>query len=375
VNPTEGRQGVAARQAIGGEFPLELRAVAPAVASLQRWLNGLGAGQVNLYNSGRVALRAWLRAQAGRGADALVLPAYVCDSVLQAAAGTGVSWRFRFLPVTDALEPDPAAVLAAARDATDRACLLAIPLFGFAYSAPLREAFDAAEALGTAVAWDLTHGLLSSWARECVGTSVASLRKWCGLPDGGATLGTALGSSGPQNDDTAFAELRRGAMSAKRSWLEGAPGGEEPFLDALQAAERRLDDERGLPGISALSRDLLGSVSVPDVVARRRANAMALIRELAGVPGVHLLREDFPSDVCPFGVPVLVDNRDRVRAGLAAQRVFCPVHWPVPAGIAGAEFPETHRLAARMLTLPCDQRYDEGDMIRLGGLLRASTAG
>jgi nucleotide-binding universal stress UspA family protein len=367
------------RRSIGGEFPLHDSSDAAPSSTLLHQLEQLAAGDLHLFASGRGALRALLRAQAAEGRDTLILPGYICDSVLRATKYAGTDWRLRFLHVTPTLEPDANELVAESRRAGARGLVLAVPLFGFDYSDALREAVRGARDHGSTVAWDLTHGLFSDWAEQCEGPRVASLRKWCGLPDGGALLGGGaqivhvMGRpSGREIGPAArFVRLRLDGMGLKGAWVSGASGSEDAFLRLLQHAERELDGVRGTPPISPTGLSLTASVNAVELGHRRRLNYNVLLDGIRSIPGIRLLHPDLPAAVCPFGLPVLVDDRDRVRARLAAGRAFCPVHWPVPASVPRNNFPEVHELAGRALTLPVDQRYGPDDMARLTTMLRS----
>ena len=153
--------------------------------------------------------------------------------------------------------------------------------------------------------------------------------------------------------------------------MSGASGSEDAFLRLLQHAERELDGVRGTPPIRPIGLSLTASVNAVEVGHRRRLNYNVLLDGIRSIPGIRPLHPDLPAAVCPFGLPVLIDDRDRVRARLAAGRAFCPVHWPVPASVPRSDFPEIHELAGRALTLPVDQRYVPDDMARLTTMLRS----
>lgn len=367
------------RRSIGGEFPLQDASHPAPSSTLLHQLERLAAGDLQLFASGRGALRALLRAQAAEGRNTLILPGYICDSVLRATKYAGTGWQLRFLHVTPTLEPDANELAAESRRAGARGLVLAVPLFGFNYTDALREALRGARDSGSTVAWDLTHGLFSDWAQQCEGPRLASLRKWCGLPDGGALLGGGADivhvmgrlsgrGSGPA---ARFVRLRLDAMALKGAWLSGASGSEDVFLRLLQHAERELEAVRGTPPISSTGLSLAASVNGVELGHRRQLNYNVLLDGIRSIPGLRPLHPDLPSTVCPFGLPVLIDDRDRVRARLAAGRAFCPVHWPVPASVPRTNFPEVHALAGRALTLPVDQRYGPEDMARLTTMLRS----
>lgn len=50
-------------------------------------------------------------------------------------------------------------------------------------------------------------------------------------------------------------------------------------------------------------------------------------------------------------------GRDALRCRLMEHRIYCAVHWPFD-GVQADERPLARKLAAQMLSLPIDQRYD-----------------
>ena len=89
--------------------------------------------------------------------------------------------------------------------------------------------------------------------------------------------------------------------------------------------------------------------------ARRRRNYARLKDALVqlGVSPICRIAED----ACPLVLPVRVKDRDALRRRLMEHRIYCAVHWPFD-GVQADERPLTRTLAAQMLSLPIDQRYD-----------------
>jgi hypothetical protein len=73
-------------------------------------------------------------------------------------------------------------------------------------------------------------------------------------------------------------------------------------------------------------------------------------------------------EVVPLGFPIRVRNRDQIRQALFEHDIYPPVHWPIQ-GIVPAEFRDSHRLSAEIMTLLCDQRYSRQDMDRMAQLV------
>ena len=105
---------------------------------------------------------------------------------------------------------------------------------------------------------------------------------------------------------------------------------------------------------------LLGGIDYATIATRRRRNFEVLAAALDDVA----LFTELPEHVVPLGFPIVVPNRDEVREAFFAERIYPPVHWPI-ASVVPEHFEDSHRLSANIMTLPCDQRYDERDMQRL----------
>jgi len=102
-------------------------------------------------------------------------------------------------------------------------------------------------------------------------------------------------------------------------------------------------------------------------MACRRAN----FDILAGLlPDAALFRGS-SADFVPFGFPVRIARRDAVWQALCARRVFPARYWPALPSDPGA-FPTEHALSREILVLPCDQRYDSGDMRLVAAAYRES---
>ena len=87
----------------------------------------------------------------------------------------------------------------------------------------------------------------------------------------------------------------------------------------------------------------------------RRENARVLYEGLSGKVQFMFPIEDMD---CPLFVPVLLPNRDEVKAHLTKNEIYCPVHWPKPKGCDS-------NIYDLELSLICDQRYGIEDMERI----------
>lgn len=345
---------------IGGAFELDLKDVVGATAPPP-----LPTGTESV-TSGRTALSlvAQRLQSAGFGGRWLV-PAYLCPSVLQPLREARV--EIELYGVGTQLQPD-AGLLLRTIERDPPAVLLVIDYFGF----PPADA-DALSALRDActIVEDCVHGSLLELPDPAAGrigdVAFTSFRKYLPLPDGGVLVGSS-GDSLPPAAIAAVAphllgQLLRGAFGAGE--LSGDHI-ERAFLDLLARGDRTLDGRVPYEAMSEVSRTLLARIDLPEVAERRRRNFRALASLLAPDARWAPLFDCLPAGVSPLVYPLRIfgGRRDAVRAALAAQRIYCPVHWVLPAEIDRARFPDEHRLADEILGLPIDQRYEEEHMKR-----------
>jgi dTDP-4-amino-4,6-dideoxygalactose transaminase len=354
-----------ATSSIGGAFELDVESLfaAPRVPAT---LPG------ETVTSGRTALA--LVAQRHADGGKWLVPAYLCESVLQGLRLAAADIAFYSVGADLTVQPD--ALLRAVAEARPAAVLL-VDYFGFP---PMPEAAAAFRDLRgrCLVVEDCAHGSLLETPAAAAGTigdvAFTSFRKYLPLPDGGVLIGSEGESlppaRGPHVSARLLGQLLRGAFA------RGVVGGDEierGFLAAVEAGEAALDDQVPLEAMSEVGRRLLAGLDLADVCVRRRLNFATLHTLVAGLP-VQPLRAELPAGVSPLVYPVRIDGgrRNAVRAALAARRIFCPVHWPLPPEIDRARFADEHRLADEMLGLPVDQRYDGADMERIAGELASA---
>lgn len=159
--------------------------------------------------------------------------------------------------------------------------------------------------------------------------------------------------------------------------LKGLGAAEGDFVPLLQEAEKRFEKETLHPrSMSPLVRQLLIRANVHAIAQKRRKNWIYLNNLLQNLPSFSkgLFCPVFSSleqQEVPLGYPIRIIgvNRDVVRQRLAAQRIFCPVHWPLPHLPKNVMHTEDRRLSKEMMTLPIDQRLDERHLHRLADTL------
>lgn len=189
--------------------------------------------------------------------------------------------------------------------------------------------------------------------------SFYSCRKFVGVADGGvAYVGSSVSSVVFPEDDTSDHD---GHLYTRKEF--GAEAGFKEF----QENERKLDNQP-IRSMSGKTKEILGHIDYEMVVIRRRANWQylhSLLQERN-----HLSLSGLDSFACPMVYPFMVEEGERLRRKLIEGKVFVAKYWPnvLDDGIHKTEY----LLSNQIISIPCDQRYQEEEMERIVELLEVA---
>lgn len=309
---------------------------------------------VNLL-SGRTALRFIIDdLRKRRNVRRVLLPSYCCESMILPFLQAGM--KVDFYPVYRDLVGFPADADA------DADAVLLLDFFG--YTTPqTAEIARLAKRQGMTVIYDATHKLDGNPAAEAwADYSFCSFRKWfyCNYAkavrhDGDFALTPPL----PRYE--AYEGLRDEAAREKEAYMVGETNDKESYLRKFRAAEEMLDGTSEIYGGAPAVFEPRG------MIEKRRENAAYLMRQLKGIPGITLWREELKDTDTPLFLPILVDPslRGDLRSALIREQIYCPIHWP-----KSPYHGDCGELYDRELSLICDQRYDLTDMARMVGVIQ-----
>jgi hypothetical protein len=261
--------------------------------------------------------------------------------------------------------------------------------------------------------WELLAGLSGRVIEDrcqCVGPApdpedlrgdyaIGSYRKWLPTPDGAFCVRRNGPAPRPTSEpNRMMVRLRLAAGLLKQAREDGVAPGLDMLLETAQVDLFREGElcsdpngrtlqpagpashpeiELGAAGrrASRLSELLVQSADIEGIRARRLRNQSWLAAQLTDNSQVRLL-EPFSgairkSEVPLLALPVLCRDRDAVREKLYENRVFCAVHW-VDGNWSGQDGVPA-QLAATVLSLPIDQRYEPEDLERIVEVLRDSS--
>ena len=288
------------------------------------------------FQSARAAMAAALRQ---RAPTAVWLPHHVCGAVDDAMAQAGT--RVRRYMLADDLGPPESLELAAGE------WLVCVDYFGFSGTGIERAL---ARYGSSRVLVDASLALFRSPGQA--GATVFSARKFVGVPDGGWLV--APGPAPPVLAADEAASRRR----CRHLLLRRAGKAEDGYPHFLEA-EKSLGD-CSPRAMSALTERLLDRIDFDAVAERRVRNHAALAQALATFGLRTLLLQ---ASAVPLYCLLVEVDAPRLREALLARRIYTPRYWP--DAVPPAEDTVATALRDRTLYLPCDQRYDENDMLRL----------
>lgn len=186
--------------------------------------------------------------------------------------------------------------------------------------------------------------------RECLAT-IYSPRKFFGIPDGGL-----LFTSQPVTEPK---EIDDGSMARCSHLLKRLHERPEVGYQDFKNAEETLYDIKPRK-MSLLTDRLLTAIDYDACKNKRNTNFLFLHNKLKQLNDLNLVVSHIDGPMC---YPMLVDD-DTIRDRLLAKSIFVPTYWPEAFGrVELGSF--DRRLLEKCLALPCDQRYDQEDMVRI----------
>lgn len=328
---------------VGGFFGLEPPdCCGEADSVLARWVGAEGWTGFHNARSGF----AWLVRSLAPGT--VWMPSYLCADM--DVPTDAVKRRYRVDSSLRLADPDFEATLASGD------MVVAVAYFG----APVCERLRRIARRRRDVTWvedraqalviDDADGVADAWR-------LYSPRKLMGVGDGGLVVGPVDGLPAP--------EL---AAPPPSSLAAAAARAEAKTRRAVEAAYRLfvgIERDHAVANLSMAepTRIRLSSIAWSPMARRRRENFAVLdgLLQDHAAPVAERLR----GILAPFGLPLsLPKRRDEVAARLAADGLFCAVHWRDLGG--GPADATAGGVRDAMLTLPLDHRYGPEDMSRLG---------
>jgi len=295
-----------------------------------------------------------------------LLPPFTCHTVFEPFMSFG--YEIRTLPLNPDLSIN-AEDIAKYQEQYEAGVVLVHRYFGFDTLPGFNKVVQTLQRQGTVVIEDCTQCLYSSFTISEADYIVASIRKWCGVPDGGfAICKEGVFSPKPTQTDTKMVETKRIASELKYKYLYEGEGDKPTFKAKYREAEALLDNQEAYYSIGELSANIQAELDLEILKKKRRNNYKILLDGILKDKGLKVIFDNLPNDVVPLYFPLLVDDREAVQSLLADNDIYAPVVWPKedncpPIGDI------SNSIYEKILCIPIDQRYDEDDMQRIVNVL------
>jgi dTDP-4-amino-4,6-dideoxygalactose transaminase len=332
-------------QVIGGMFGLE--GITEVNYSAPTFMHEQNLLLVNARSGFRILAEMLLPSQ-------IWMPSYICDVMLQAVNCRNV----RFYEVNYDLAITSLDWL---EDIEPGDLVILIDYFGFPFDSSVATLL---KEKGAWVLEDASQALLTGQVGLSSDFVLFSPRKFLGVPDGGVLMCKQKIKDGDIELDSPPAIWWLNALKAsilRRDF--DRYGTSRHWVDLFNKTEA--EQPIGHYAMSDFSQMLLKYVFDYAVISQRRVENYNILAESLARIALYPTLSD---QVVPLGFPIRVEDRKNVQQALFEHEIFPPIHWPVQ-NIVPDEFKESHRLAAEIMTLPCDQRYDGSHMEQIAELI------
>lgn len=336
---------------IGGEFEID-----------PTYLNQ-NSDSINLkgffFSSGRVAFHAILDfLKKNKNVNEILLPEYLCQSVLIVTHNNHLKISFYQLDKNLDLNQD-----LFPKETKNKAILL-INYFGLknmsdTISFLRKSTFDCTIILDNVQAFfDMTNKTQADFA-------FTSFRKFFPVPDGGwLTTNNKDFRSDNLIENSSFSAKKLIGGLIKHYALK-VPINDDIYLKFLKEGEGELDNYRTITSISNDSLLILSNLysGFGEIIRRRNVNAKFVLEQLTSLQ-IETLFPISAEIKAPLAIPIKLKNRDIVRKRLIENRIYLPIHWPVPESVkynSNLGF----QIAKIELSLIVDQRYSPDILNRI----------
>lgn len=281
------------------------------------------------FNLGRTALIYLLEA---RGCRHLMVPHFLCDSVLNKCREAGIA--LTFYSVDKDLTPQ------LPRELEKEEYLLLVNYYGQLSDCKIEDYHSKYKRIIV----DHTH---SFFQNPLPGVdTLYSCRKFFGLPDG-AYLSIEPGTWPTLKQDTS-----NGRMAHILGRYEENAG--TYYKEMLKNADTF--HKEPIKRMSKLTQNLLKGINYELVRKKRNENYGRLYQKLNQYNGIQW---EIPDG--PLAYPFYTEYGQKIRKRMAEEGIFIPIYW----GNVIEEMPSDsveYQYASNILPLPCDQRYAEEEM-------------
>ena len=350
---------------IGSNFWIAPEDIQGKATLLPPYSFGIEGSDYAWFSTGRSATRFVLKTIEERNPSikkVALLPPFTCHTVIEPFVEYG--YEIHTLPISLDLETTGDEIIHC-QERSGASVLIVHRYYGFDTLPGFGRIVDVLRAKGVVIIEDITQCLYSFFKASDADYYVGSIRKWCGVPDGGfAICREGCFNGKPSVEDSEMVETKRLASILKYQYLFEHKGDKPTFKVKYREGEVLLDAQNGFYNISDVSASIQANLNLVTVRLSRQANYRALLNGLKSVQSFKIIFNDLQEDVVPLYFPILVDDRCSLQGFLADNDIYAPVVWPKPE-CCPPICKEAEEIYEKILCIPLDQRYGTDDMNRI----------
>lgn len=313
------------------------------------------------YSSGRAALFYIIKhALIQKEYSSILLPDYLCDSVLDTLRIFNSTIDFDFYPIKSNLTVDFEQL---ANKYQKHSIVLFINYFGGRPPLPYYERLRAIDS-ECCIIEDNVQALFNMFEYSSADYRFTSFRKSLPVPDGGWVLSLKDDMEIAEKANH-FAQYKMAGAAMKRSRIKYPNIDDHFYLSLFEEGEKLISNDIESK-MSEYTRYALRNIDLCKIKECRMENGHYLIEQLQQIGLSPIIAFD---DRTPLFIPIRLKNRDKIRKALFAHHIFCPIHWPVlpqNSSILGRGY----ELSTTELSLIIDQRYSLRDMDKMVTIIK-----
>lgn len=299
-------------QVIGGEFEIACKIDFSSCSKLPQEFS---KGQ--FYSSGRAALYHILNFSKQLGKDKILLPDYLCESIVEIAKLASIPFEFYKVNKDLTIDIDSLLKIYNANNS-----ILIINYFG---AIDVQSEIQKLKAVhsNAYIILDNVQALYSMFESIDVDFMFTSFRKQLPVPDGAWVISKHDGLFQCEEENT-FAQYKL-AGGLLKNYQEFDSVSDELYLKLFEKGENEICKNLNAK-ISDITLKILSRLDFSSIRQKRVENSIFMIEGLKKLNLIPIL--NFRRDMVPLFVPILLKNRNLIRQELMKNNIFCPVHWP-----------------------------------------------
>lgn len=295
----------------------------------------------------------------------VLIPAYTCQTVITPFEEAG--WQCKYFSIKRNLRIDLRS-LENAIVKHNPSLLVVHPYFGMDFNNEELDILNGIKKKGIGIVLDLTQCLFSSKQYPFATFIVASYRKWMPIPDGGYLINNtdSVHITQPEEENEEFTEREMAAMYLRGQYFSNEEQRTKAISIRLSKSADHIADSNIVPHkMSQVAYNLLAKENIEKNQKSRFDNYSYLFNNIQESEKITKVCGSITEvTTAPLYFTIYVQDRPALQQFLAQESIYAPVIWPVEDERVLID-DEVRYIYEHILAIPCDQRYDEGDMRRI----------